>query len=240
MLSLRPVTGIDAWIAEVRGNTLLHLGHVLMLLSVPLLIVVALTFMRLLRDRGAWLGLVGGVLAIIGAVVLAADKGALSLTISAFDTLPDAQFAQLRPGLIALQERAGWLPLLWLLLLLPLGVALQGVGLLVVRVLPRWQAVLVVVGSLLLLNPDIEIISLAASVLLAIALVPFGLRLMSGAGTHRTLDRCCRRPVGQGNTTTHRRRLRCPCRLRSGSDLHHTIPVLSALICVGGVYWSWM
>lgn len=39
-----------------------------------------------------------------------------------------------------------------------------------------------VVESLLLLNPDIEIISLVASVLLAITLVPFGLRLVGGAG----------------------------------------------------------
>lgn len=43
-----------------------------------------------------------------------------------------------RPGLIALQERAGWLPLLWLVLLLPLGIALQGIELLIAGVLPRW------------------------------------------------------------------------------------------------------
>ena len=49
---------------------------------------VALHFMKLLdRSPLAWAGFVGAVLAILGAIILAADKGALCLTMSAFDTL---------------------------------------------------------------------------------------------------------------------------------------------------------
>ena len=167
-------------IDRAHGNGLLQFGHVLVTLGTGLLIAVSLRFMKLLdRGAGAWAGLVGAAVAILGAILLAADKGALCLTMSAFDTLPVDTFARIRPGLLALFTKQGWLVLLWGLLLLPIGFAIQTVALLKAGTLPRWQSILFLVGVLLVGTPDgLEIINLSASVLMAIALVPYGIRMI--------------------------------------------------------------
>jgi hypothetical protein len=117
-------------------------------------------------------------MAVVGAVILAADKGALCLVTSAFDRLPEAEYQALRPGLIAMHAREGWLALLWLLPLLPVGFAVQGVGLVREGLVGRAQGTAFIVGSLLLANPDIEALSLMASLLLTVALWPYGLELL--------------------------------------------------------------
>ncbi|MCC6612755.1 MAG: hypothetical protein IT320_04705 [Anaerolineae bacterium] len=176
LLSLQPIHEVDAWIAEWHGNAQLHFAHVLMLLCVPLLIAITTELMSMLRAKGRWYGFVGGILAVTGAVFLAADKGALCLVTSAFDTLSAAEFQQIHPAIAAMKGMQGWLWLVYGLVLLPIGFVTLGVGLYRTGGLPRWQAGLLIGGSALLLNPDIEIISLAASVLLALALVPLGVR----------------------------------------------------------------
>jgi hypothetical protein len=115
---------------------------------------------------------------VCGGVILTIDKTALCLVPSAFDTLPEEQFSQMLPGIGALFDYRGWLVLIWFLPLLPLGFVVQGIGLLVGRALPRWQAILIVAGSLLLANPDIDLISLAGSILLTITLVPLGYQII--------------------------------------------------------------
>ncbi|MFC2041832.1 hypothetical protein ACFLTY_05905 [Chloroflexota bacterium] len=77
LLNLSIVHDISARVEDFHGNALLYFGHVLMLLSVPLVIVVALKLMNLLKGRGAWLGFIGCVMAVFGAVFLAADKSAV-------------------------------------------------------------------------------------------------------------------------------------------------------------------
>jgi hypothetical protein len=114
------ITNVHELTARVHHNSTLHLGHSLMLFSVPMLIIVAWEFKRLLEGNQApWAGLIGGALAVLGAVVLAADNGALCLTLSAFDTLPENEFATLLPGLGAMMAKKGWLILMWGILLLP-------------------------------------------------------------------------------------------------------------------------
>jgi hypothetical protein len=97
----------DDIIRRVRKNKLMHFGHVLMIFSVPLLILTAvkLTF---LTPTGAFsgLGFAGGIVAILGAIFLAVDKGALCLVVSAFDTLQDKEFAQLKPGFRLISQKA--------------------------------------------------------------------------------------------------------------------------------------
>lgn len=181
LLSLQPVHGVDEWIAEWHGNSLLHFTHVLMLLCVPLLIAISVELMTMLRGKGRQYGLVGGILAIVGSVFLAADKGALCLVTSAFDTLSAAEFAQIHPAIVAMKGMQGWLWLVYGLVLLPIGFVIMGIGLYRTRTLPRWQAGLMIAGSALLLNPDIEIISVVASVLLALALVPLGVQHLTKA-----------------------------------------------------------
>lgn len=170
-------------ILRAHGNGLLQFGHVLVTLSTALLIVVALHFMKLLeRSTSAWAGFIGAATAILGAIILAADKGALCLTMSAFDTLPENVFVQIMPGVLAMFTKQGWLVLLWGIILLPIGFAIQAVALLKTNTFPRWQGTLFLIGVLLVATPDgLEIINLSASILMALALLPHGIRIIKKA-----------------------------------------------------------
>jgi len=155
----------------------MHFGHVLMIFSVPLLILTAvkLTF---LTQAGAFsgLGFAGGIVAILGAIFLAVDKGALCLVVSAFDTLQDKEFAQLKAGFRTISQKASWLKLVWGIVLLPLGFIILAVANLGGLTLSAWQCICLITGSALLLMPDgFEIINLGASVILIAGLLPMGL-----------------------------------------------------------------
>jgi hypothetical protein len=180
--------GPDELILRAHNAGLLQFGHVLVTL-----VVVAVHFMNLLdRTSGAWAGLVGGAVAILGAIILAADKGALCLTMTAFDTLPADKFSLMMPGLLAMFSYKGWLVLLWGIALLPLGFAIQAVGLLKSGAIPRWQSALFLVGVLFVGFPDgAEIINLTASVLMAVALLPYGIRMLVADASSLTTRRAC-------------------------------------------------
>jgi hypothetical protein len=175
--------GPEELIYRAHGNGLLQFGHVLVTLSTVLLIVVALHFMKLLdRSSGAWAGFIGGTIAIFGAMILAVDKGALCLTMSAFDTLPEKVFTQIMPGVLAMFNKQGWLILLWGMVCLPVGFAIQAAALIKTNTLPRWQGILFLIGALLVATPDgLEIINLSASIMLAIAFVPYGVKVIAKA-----------------------------------------------------------
>ena len=168
-------------IRRARRNKLLQLGHGLVLLCTALLIVAAIHFLNILRQgSAAWAGLIGAVLAVLGAILLAADKGALCLTMSALDTLPEEKFSPMMPGLLAMFSKKGWMKLLWGILLLPVGFAILAIGLLQVNALPSWQSILLLVGVLLVGTPDgMEIINLSASILMAAAMIPYGIHLIT-------------------------------------------------------------
>jgi hypothetical protein len=170
-------------IRRARRSKLLQLGHSLVLLCTALLLVVATHFLSILsQGSAAWFGLIGAVLAVLGAIFLAADKGALCLTMSALDTLPEEKFSAMMPGLLAMFSKKGWMILLWGILLLPVGFAIQTVGLLQVSALPRWQSALFLIGVLLVGTPDgMEIINLSASILMAVAMIPYGIQLIATA-----------------------------------------------------------
>jgi len=173
--------GPEELILRSRDNELLQFGHVLVTLNTTLLIVAALHFMRLLdRSSGAWAGFLGAAIAIFGVICLAADKGALCLTMSAFDTLPEGVFAQIMPGVLAMFTKQGWLVLLWGIVFLPIGFAIQAIALLKTHTFPRWQGILFLTGVLLVGFPDgVEIINLSASILMAVACVPYGIQIIA-------------------------------------------------------------
>jgi hypothetical protein len=169
---------IQAKITGFHGNKLLHFGHVLMTIAVPLLIVISIHFMNVLQQTAAWWGFIGCVLAVVGAVVLALDKAALCLVPSAFDTLPEAEFQAMVPGITAMFQHRGWLRLLKLLPLLPLGFIIQMIGLVGSNLIPAWQSILMLVGSILMFNPDIDIIGLTATIVLGLGFIPYGISLV--------------------------------------------------------------
>ncbi len=168
-------------IRRARLNKWLQFGHSLVLLCTALLIIPAIHFLRILNQASvSWAGLIGAVLVVLGAVLLAADKGALCLTMSALDTLPEEEFSGMMPGLLAMFSKKGWMILLWGMLLLPLGFAIQALGLMQVSALSQWQGTLFLIGVLLVATPDgLEIINLSASILMAIALIPYGIQLIA-------------------------------------------------------------
>ena len=170
-------------ILRAHGNKLLQFGHVLVTLSTPLLVVVALHFFKLLNPGPwGWAGCIGAVIAIFGTIILAADKGALCLTMSAFDTLPEKAFTQTMPGVMAMFTKKGWLVLLWGIVFLPLGFAVQSIGLIAAHAIPLWQSLLFLIGVLLIAVPDgLEIINLSASVMMAIAFIPYGIQIIAKA-----------------------------------------------------------
>jgi hypothetical protein len=179
---LKPrLLGPKELILRAHGNKLLQFGHVLVTLSTILLMVVAMHFMKLLdHSAGAWAGFLGAAIAILGAICLAADKGALCLTMSAFDTLPEKVFTQIMPGVMAMFTKRGWLVLLWGIVFLPIGFAIQAVGLLATQTISLWQSLLFLIGVLLVAIPDgFEIINLSASIMMAIALVPYGIQIIA-------------------------------------------------------------
>ncbi len=170
-------------IRRARGSKLLHLGHSLVLLCTVLLVAAAAYFASILSNgSAAWAGLIGAVVAVLGAVLLAADKGAFCLTMSALDTVPDEEFSAMMPGLMAIFSKKGWMKLLWGIVLLPAGFAIQAIALLTTHTLSPWQSLLFLSGVLLVGTPDgLEIINLSASVMMAIALVPYGIQIITKA-----------------------------------------------------------
>lgn len=173
----------EAIMRRARGQKLLQLGHGLVTLNTALLVVAALHFMRILGGgRGAWAGFAGAIPAVLGAIILAADKGALCLTMSALDTVSDEEFSAAMPGLRAIFAKKGWMKLVWGIVLLPAGFAIQSVGLLQAQALPRGESILFLIGVLFVSTPDgLEIINLGASLLMSAAMVPYGIRLIAAA-----------------------------------------------------------
>ncbi len=173
-----PIADGKNWVENFRGQRFLHFAHALEFLCAPLLIIMAFHYKKMLRTKAPWLGFIGTAMAFIGALMLLGNKSALCLTISAFDTLPDSQLLQLVPGLDVMLRREGWMVLLWLLPLLPLGFAVIGVALFNTRLIPRMQSGTLIFGSLLLANPEIEVMNFIASILLALSLIPYAIELL--------------------------------------------------------------
>jgi hypothetical protein len=173
-------------IMRAHHNPLLQFGHALDLLDAAFLIVVALEFKRLLEGTpAAWNGLIGSAAAVLGAIMLAAEKGAECLTMSALDTLSEQQFAQSLPALVAIFSKQGLMVLVWGVLLIAVGFVILAIGLLRTNIIPRWQSALLLIGICFLGGPDgVEIINLGAAIVLAIALVPYGVRSIMKKDTY--------------------------------------------------------
>ena len=127
-------------INEFHNNQILHFGHFLMALSALCLLVIAIHMMQKLEKKSPWLGLIGASLAVFGVFILAMDKAALCMVPSALDTLPEADFQAAVPAISAIFQYKGFLWILNLLPLLPVGFILLTLGLVRSQAIPAPSA----------------------------------------------------------------------------------------------------
>ncbi|MEI6884200.1 MAG: hypothetical protein WCO02_06915 [Bacteroidota bacterium] len=178
LLKLEALQTVEQLVGRFHNQPMYHVGHLIVMFSVPVIMVALTGFMNVLQGTGRQLGFWGGITGLFGVFILAVDKGALCLVLSAFDTLPQAQFKVFVPFLSVIVSKAGFLWVVWLLPLLPVGAATQALGLYKEKLISKWQTVCIVTGLLLLNNPDIELISSTGAVLMCSGYIPFGIKVL--------------------------------------------------------------
>ena len=182
LLKLEALQTVEQLVGRFHHQPMYHIGHLIVMLSVPVIMIYLISSMSVLQGAGKQLGFWGGVIGLFGAFILAVDKGALCLVLSAFDTLPEKQFQEFVPFLSVIVNKEGLLWVVWLLPLLPIGAAIQAMGLMKEKLINKWQGVCIIIGLLLLNNPDIEFISAMGALLMCAGYIPWGINLLKGSG----------------------------------------------------------
>lgn len=176
LLEMKMLHTAQDLIDRFHNNLLYHIGHFIVMMAVPLIIVAMVGIMNRVQGKGRKYAFWGGIIGIFGAFILAVDKGALCLVMSAFDTIPEPQFQGLIPYLEVIVQKAGLLWIVYFLPLLPLGAVIQTIGLMKEKVVQKWQGILIIIGLLLLNNTEIELISTVGSVLMSIGYISWGIK----------------------------------------------------------------
>ncbi len=99
LFKMEPLETVEQLVGRFHNNPLYHYGHLIVTFAVPVIMIVSLGIMALLKSKGKAFGFWGGIITMFGAFILAVDKGALCLVLSAFDTLPENEFQQFVPFL---------------------------------------------------------------------------------------------------------------------------------------------
>ena len=180
LLALGPLQTVEQLVARFHNQPIYHIGHFIVMFAVPIIMISLISFMNVLEENAKVFGFWGGIIGLFGAFILAVDKGALCLVLSAFDTLPEDQFSKFIPFLHVILNKEGLLWVVWLLPLLPIGAAIQAFGLMKVKYISRWQGICIITGLLLLNNPDIELISSFGALLMCAGYIPWGVRILQG------------------------------------------------------------
>lgn len=181
LLRFEALHTVEQLVGRFHNQPLYHIGHLIVMFAVPVIMIMLIGSMNLLQGKGKQLGFWGGIIGLFGAFILAVDKGALCLVLSAFDTLPETDFQSFVPYLDVIVNKAGLLWVVWLLPLLPIGASIQAFGLMKAQLISKWQGVSIIVGLLLLNNPDIEFISSVGAFLMCIGYIPWGVKLLQAA-----------------------------------------------------------
>jgi hypothetical protein len=180
LLKMEALQTVEQLVGRFHNQPVYHIGHLIVMFTVPVIMIGLISFMNILQGKGKQLGFWGGIIGLFGAFILAVDKGALCLVLSAFDTLPEDKFQEFVPFLSVIVNKAGMLWVVWLLPLLPVGASIQALGLLKEKFISRWQSVCIITGLLLLNNPDIEFISTVGALLMCAGYIPWGVRILQG------------------------------------------------------------
>lgn len=177
LLKMEALQTVEQLVARFHHQPMYHIGHFIVMFAVPVIMIMLISSMNVLQGNGKHLGFWGGIIGLFGAFILAVDKGALCLVLSAFDTLPEEQFREFVPFLSVIVNKEGLLWVVWLLPLLPIGAAIQAIGLMKENFISKWQGISIIIGLLLLNNPDIELISSAGALLMCVGYIPWGIKL---------------------------------------------------------------
>ena len=178
LFKMEALQTVEQLVARFHHQPMYHIGHFIVMLAVPVIMIMLNGSINVLQGNGRQLGFWGGIIGLFGAFILAVDKGALCLVLSAFDTLPEAQFQEFVPFLSVIVNKEGMLWVVWLLPLLPIGAAIQALGLMKETFIKKWQCVCIIIGLLLLNNPDIELISTTGALLMCVGYIPWGVKLL--------------------------------------------------------------
>lgn len=176
LLAMEPLFTVEQLVGRFHNNPMYHIGHLVVTFAVPVIIIYFVGTMNILQGKGKKYGFWGGVIGVFGAFILAVDKGALCIVLSAFDTLPEEEFQAFVPYLQVIVDKEGYLFIVWLIFALMIGGIIQVIGLIKEKVISKWQGILIIIGLLLLINPDIELISTAGTTLMCIAYIPWGIK----------------------------------------------------------------
>jgi hypothetical protein len=180
LMKLEALQTVEQLVGRFHNQPIFHIGHLIVMFAVPVIMIALISFINVLQGKGKQLGFWGGIIGLFGAFILAVDKGALCLVLSAFDTLPESQFREFVPFLNVIVNKAGLLWVVWLLPLLPIGAAIQAFGLMKEKFISKWQGLCIISGLLLLNNPDIELISSVGAILMCAGYIPWGVRILQG------------------------------------------------------------
>jgi hypothetical protein len=180
LMKLEALQTVEQLVGRFHNHQVYHYGHLIVMFTVPIIMIFLISCMNVLQGKGKLFGFWGGIIGLFGAFILAVDKGALCLVLSAFDTLPEARFQEFVPFLSVIVNKAGLLWVVWLLPLLPIGATIQAIGLLKEKFISKWQAVCIITGLLLLNNPDIELISSIGAFLMCAGYIPWGAKILQG------------------------------------------------------------
>ena len=150
ILAMEPLFTVEQLVGRFHNNSMYHIGHLIVTFAVPVIITYFVGTMNLLKGKGEKYGFWGGIIGVFGAFILAVDKGALCLVLSAFDTLSEEDFIQLTPYLRVIVDKEGLLFIVWLIFALMAGGILQAIGLMKEKVIAKWQGVFIIIGLLLL------------------------------------------------------------------------------------------
>jgi hypothetical protein len=180
LFKAEPLQTIEQLVSRFHNQPIYHIGHLIVMFAVPVIIIACVSMMNVLQGKGKQYGFWGGIIGVFGAFILAVDKGALCLVLSAFDTLPEVKFQEFVPFLSVILNKAGLLWVVWMLPLLTIGAGIQAFGLLKEQFISKWQFTCIVTGLLLLNNPDIEILSSIGALLMCAGYIPWGVRILQG------------------------------------------------------------
>ncbi len=178
LLKMEALQTVEQLVARFHNQLMYHIGHLIVTFTVPVIMIALISIINVLQGKGKSFGFWGGIIGLFGAFILAVDKGALCLVMSAFDTLPEEQFQEFVPFLSVIVNKSGLLWVVWLLPLLPIGAAIQAYGLMKEQFISKWQGVCIIAGLLLLNNPDIELISSVGAFLMCVGYIPWGIKML--------------------------------------------------------------